>query len=454
MGASPAGSASAVAAAPVPASPASPAAAPSASPAAAGAAAKIPASLSLDEALRIFHEHGYDLLLADLAVASAEGDVLSAGAIANPQVSAAGGSVIGYDPGQACAGGQGGCSAASFSVGLSDSGALLDTLVGKRRLRLKVARAAFEVARAQRADAQRQLDLQVKAAWVGLAVAARNLEFAKEVQAVSEETLKVNKARFPGKIDEGSLARIETAKLSADSQVDVAEQAVRAARVSLAYLLGVRGAVPDFAAADGALKYSVPAALASATAESLERTAKEHRPDLEVAARSTERAEASLDLAKRQRVPDFVLSAQYSQTGTGQNALSPPLVLFGLTVTLPVFYAQSGEIRRAEADLSAQKITERKTEAVVTSDVGTAFESFTASKKLVERMETGGLLDRSKRARDITEAQYLEGKANLTDFLDAQRTFVATKQEYFQDLGNYWTAVYSLEAAVGTDLRK
>jgi cobalt-zinc-cadmium efflux system outer membrane protein len=43
---------------------------------------------------------------------------------------------------------------------------------------------------------------------------------------------------------------------------------------------------------------------------------------------------------------------------------------------------------------------------------------------------------------------------NLIDFLDAQRTFIATNLEYLQDLTNYWTAVFALEQAVGVELRK
>jgi cobalt-zinc-cadmium efflux system outer membrane protein len=41
----------------------------------------------------------------------------------------------------------------------------------------------------------------------------------------------------------------------------------------------------------------------------------------------------------------------------------------------------------------------------------------------------------------------------VTDYLDALRTYIATKLEYFGDLTTYWTAVYELEQAVGVDLR-
>jgi len=46
--------------------------------------AQIPAELSLETALRIFRERGFDLIIAEAAVESATGDVRVAGAVPNP----------------------------------------------------------------------------------------------------------------------------------------------------------------------------------------------------------------------------------------------------------------------------------------------------------------------------------------------------------------------------------
>src|ERR1700753_3888000 len=51
-------------------------------------ATDLPSVLSLDEALQIFHAHGLDLLIAEAAVRSAEGDVKVAGAGPDPVVNA------------------------------------------------------------------------------------------------------------------------------------------------------------------------------------------------------------------------------------------------------------------------------------------------------------------------------------------------------------------------------
>ena len=411
----------------------------------------LPSMLTMDEALRIFRARGLDLLMAEAAVYSAEGDVRIAGAIANPGVSVGYGRALNYDPGNCEV-----CSANTWSVGVTDNAALEDTLSGKRALRVRVARAALAAAKMSRVDAQRNLEFQIKTSYIQVALAKAALDFAKEVQASNTRTLELNRLRYPQVIDEGALARIETQKLESDQAVDVAVQNARLARVGLAFFLGVRGKVPDFDV-DQELKYAVPPALATATEDALLRSAVEHRPDLRAIAYQRARAEAGLALARRQRFPDIALSVNYTQTGYGgigtNSALGPPQISFGLSSPIPIFYQQQGEIRKAEADFNMQQLSYTRSAAQVVADVSSAFASFTTAKRLVERME-GGLLDRAKKARDIVEIQFKAGSATLIDYLDAQRTFIATNVEYRQDLTMYWTAVYQLEQAVGMELRK
>jgi cobalt-zinc-cadmium efflux system outer membrane protein len=223
--------------------------------------------------------------------------------------------------------------------------------------------------------------------------------------------------------------------------------------VQLAFLLGVRGPVPDFKVEQDLPKFHVPPKLASPSADALISEAMEHRPDLRAIGFQRDRALAGVALAKRLRFPDIALNVQYQQqAGFNETAVQPPTVSFGLSGTLPLFYFQRGEIERASADYRTQIVQHAKVEAQLVADVEGAFNAFVSTRKLVERME-GRLLERSRRARDLVSLQYQKGAASLLEYLDAQRTYIANNVEYLQDLANYWTAVYQLEAAVGMDLR-
>lgn len=428
---------------------------------------ELPSPLSLDDAVRIFKTRGLDLLIADANTKSAEGMVTSAGAVANPVVNPAVGNAITYADtayGRAnCLQNGAVCTPWVFNLGISDSAALADWMSGKRDLRLKVARNALAAAKLSRADAERTLTFQVKAAYVQVAQAALAYKFAKDVAETETTTLRKFQDRYTrGAIHEGDLQRIEVNKLEAEHARDGAEVTLRSARLDLALLVGVRGTVPDFEVDTKVLDFHVPLALQSPTEPALMRLAFDHRPDLRSLGYLRTSADAQVALVRRQRFPDVQLGANYQWGGYGGLSTNGPVgqqvLTFGLTFPLPVFSQLEGELRQAEARQDTMALAHAKGTAQVANDVASGVAALLGARKQVERMEGprrdgGGILTSAKGAFEILALQYEKGAASLTDYLDALRTYIATKNEYFQDLANYWTAVYQLEAAVAVELR-
>jgi len=418
---------------------------------------QFPARLDLATALRLLRERGLDLLAAEAQVAAARGDLAAAGAIANPTLSA------GYGrshPRGSCTDATGAAapcrplSDPALSASLSDGNALFDALTGKRGLRVDVARAALDAARLSRDDALRSLEGQVKTAYAAVVLARATLDFAGEVADASNRSFELSRHRYEeGAISEADLARIETVKLEADQAVDADRASLRAAEVALAFLLGARGPVPDFEVqAEGFDRATVPPGLAREGRDALLERAVHERPDVLAAREQVARARAAAALARRQRIPDVGLSASYAQQGTSNTAVTPPTWTLGLSVPLPILYQQQGEIARAEAEASAQEIALARAEAQATSDVETAWAVYQGARAQAERMQ-GRLLDRARTAFDLVTVQYQKGAASLLDMLDARRTWIAARLEYYQDVGAYWAAVFRLEQAAGVALR-
>jgi|HubBroStandDraft_1064217.scaffolds.fasta_scaffold86842_2 outer membrane protein, heavy metal efflux system len=436
---------------------------------------EIPQLLSLDEALHMFRTRGLELLIAEAAVRSAEGAVKVAGASPNPVLSASLGYAFTYTPKDPSCQFTGpmttatnyvSCSNQIWNVGISDSAALEDTLSGKRDLRFKVARNALAAAKMSRVDAERTIAFQVESAYFQMAQAALGYKFAKDVADSNTTILRKFQIKYTtGAINDGDLARMETQKAESDQALDTAMQTLRQARVALAFLVGVRGEVPEFDVDTKVLDYSLPSALRDVTELDLLRAAFVHRPDLIAAGYNKFSAEAALALVKRQKFPDITLSLNYAQGsygGTGTNApLQTPLFTFGLSAPLPVLYQLQGEQKEAEAQVDTNVLQHAQTTKQVVSDVDTAYAAFVSAQKLVVRMERGepndkvrSILESAKVALDITRLQYEKGAASLSDFLLALQTFIATKVEYYGDLTNYWTAVYQLEEAVAMELHR
>jgi cobalt-zinc-cadmium efflux system outer membrane protein len=404
--------------------------------------ATLPQLLTMEDALRIFRERGYDLLLADAQVAAAQADERTAHTVANPQLAVNAGKTFDYDA-TACPG----CSAIPFNITLTDPSAISDLFTRKRSLRIDVARAALAAASRSRDDALRTLSLQVRQAMLDGALQIAQRDFAREISDSNERTRALIQKRFElGAISEAELARVEVAALEALQAVDLADQAARAARLQIAWLLGERDLLPEFQIDPAVIDRPLPPA--GAKVEALAEEALAKRPDLLALQQQAARASASVSLARRQRFPDIGFIAEYEQEGSGQNALQPPTFLLGLQFNLPIFYQQQGEIAHAEADVRTQSVALQKVRAQVLLDVQSAYAAAEANRRLVERMQSR-LLERAKRARDLVQVQYEKGAASLLDLLDAQRTYTQTHAEYLKDLHDFWLATFQLDAALG-----
>ncbi|MFI5315540.1 MAG: TolC family protein [Myxococcota bacterium] len=410
----------------------------------------MPSPLSLDAALQRMRERGFDLLAADAAVSAAEGDAVSASAFPNPALSGGGGHTFHYDPGRCT---ESGCSATQWVGGVSDQGLLADLVIGKRRLRAQVVDAALAAARLQRSDALRTLTALVEQAWVETVVARALTRTADEAASKAAQTANLVDLRWhAGDVSEADAARAETAKLEAEQVVDSARQELAQAKSTLAFLLGERTSAPAFEV-DAQLPPCVPPPdLRDATPDDLVARARQQRPDLAAANAQVSSAELALDLAKRSRIPDIALTAAYQQEGTGNQALTPPTATFGLSLPLPLFYRGEGEVAKADATLRAQRVARAKLDAQLAEDVAQSLAAWQSARSRVERMQAR-MLDRSQRALDLVDYQYKRGAASLLELLDAQRTWVATQATYQQNVGDWWTSLYQLEAATGESPR-
>jgi outer membrane protein, heavy metal efflux system len=404
----------------------------------------VPAQLHLPDALRLFREHGLDLILAEAAVEGARGDSLLASAAPNPSFSG------GVGRSFACSTGD--CSALAWNFGISDGSSVFDSISGKRGLRMNTANLALEVARKGEADARRTLEGMVRQTYLQTVAARQALSTQKEAQETLGRVADLNRARYQhGQISEVDVLKVETEKLTADQQVERSEKDLITAKAQLVFMLGARGRVPVFDVEPELPGYLVPSVLQGATVDSLLDLARKQRPDLAGAKINRDRAEASVRSSQRLRFPEIEMSAGVSGQGSYSNYITPPTFSFGLSLTPPIFNRFEGEIVKAKADLTAQKAQLAKTEAQVLNDVQTAFTQFKSAKSRVERAERE-LLEHAKHTRDLVQLQYQKGAASLLEYLDAQRILISTKLDYEGDLSDYWLAVVLIGQAVGVEL--
>jgi len=86
------------------------------------------------------------------------------------------------------------------------------------------------------------------------------------------------------------------------------------------------------------------------------------------------------------------------------------------------------------------------------AEVESAYRAYETARETVNAYEAG-ILRQADESRDITLAAYREGVTPLITLLDAQRTRSEVRAGYYRALYNYYTSVFQLELATGTEIK-
>ena len=336
------------------------------------------------------------------------------------------------------------------NAGPNEINARIDFLIErahKREYRVETAQFNRQLAEARLAEAIRNLRITVISACVDLIQAKANLTLAEEILKNYQELFQINEARVnAGSVSPLELVRSRVAMLQFKNQVQRAQLGVTRARTRVQSLLGpqVLGQKIDIA---GELK--VPLAPATLPVEKLEQLAIESRPELQTVRLNQMRSVAELKLQLANAKTDYTYGTEYRRQ-QGINGTSNSMGVF-LSVPLAVNNKNQGEIARVEAE---QKLYARQMEALAINarnEVRAAYDSFVASRELVESIEKD-LLDNARKARDTAGYVYRAGASSLLEFLDAQRALNDSMQTYQEALGDYRRAVVNLNASVNKEI--
>ena len=310
-------------------------------------------------------------------------------------------------------------------------------LGGKRQRRVESARAATRVSGYELEDVRRQVTFQVKKSFGDSLVARETLALADENLKTLDDLERIQRFRAErGDISELELLRIQVQRFAFERDAADARQALRAAKIALRATAGPERIAEDFdVVGDLTWRDIAP------TQAALYRRALANRPDLRAAEAARERARADVKLARANAWWDVTPQIEYQRIGPDNT------IGFGVSLPIRIFDRNQGEIARSRAEVNRVDSTREAVAIQALSEVDTALTALrTEQEKLTALRDS--YLPRARQVRDTVEYAYRRGAVSLLDFLDAQRTYRDTAAEYVRSLGNYWTSVYQLEAAV------
>ncbi len=387
--------------------------------------------ITLDEAIRLAVAHNHALLAARSNIVQSQDQEITANLRPNPVFGA---DVIGLPvtPKEFTANN---IDQAEFDIGLG----YLFERGGKRQHRLKAAQDQTAVTKSTVADNQRSLTFNVATQFTNALLAESALSFAQQDLKDFQNTVDISEAQYKaGAIGEGDLLKIKLQLLQFQTDVTAAQLAKQQALAALRQLLGFES-VPENYDVAGSLDYQkIPYTL-----EDLQAQAIKDRPDLRAAEQSVAAAQSQYLLAKANGKVDVTGTLNFTHI-TGYDSSS-----IIVSLPLPIFDRNQGEIARTNAAISqAQQLEQEASEQVMT-DVRTAYETVRTNEQTLQIYQKG-YLDEAKQSVDISEYAYKRGAASLLDFLDAERSYRDTELAYRQQLASYMLALEQLREAVGT----
>ena len=324
---------------------------------------------------------------------------------------------------------------------------LIET-AGKRRLRIESSELATEAVNFDVQDVARVLTNAVRRSFYNLILAQKTIKVASDNLEHYREILRVNEIRLRvGDVAAVDFIRIEVESLKAQGDQDQARTAFDQARAELLLLLGW----PENSLEISAVESWPEAApeIALARQDQLIGRALERRPDMQAARTRIARANKTLTLARRQIIPDVTISAFYDHDAGNYFAHSAGV---GISVPIPVFYQQKGEISQARVGLTSAELALRQAEQEVRAEVMKASSSWQSADAIARRFETS-VVNRIETLRKAQEIAYQKGAVGVLDLIDAERSYKAIMLDYYIALANRSKAWADLLMAYGGEIR-
>jgi cobalt-zinc-cadmium efflux system outer membrane protein len=312
----------------------------------------------------------------------------------------------------------------------------------KRELRTESAKKGTAIGISQQDDLERGLLFNLRSAFVQTLQAKAVLQFSKDNLDYYDHVLKISRDRYEaGDIAQIDLDRLELQRVQYESDVQTAEVNLRTEKIQMLMLLNDRTPIEQFDVV-GVFDFNEQIEAPDAYRQ----MALDHRPDLKAAVQAVDKAQTDYKLAEANGSTDPTISFD-----VGRNA--PIDAYFGVDVTIPlrIFDRNQGEKLRTKIDITRNERLRDAAEALVFSDVDSAYATLN-SHLILLRPYKQKYLAQAVRVRDTILFSYQHGGASLLDFLNAESDYRSVELNYVNLVGSYLTAAAQLNQAVGREV--
>lgn len=317
-------------------------------------------------------------------------------------------------------------------------------LGNRKALRMEVAERTVSVSEARLTEVLRRQLFEVKRTYYESVLARAILAIEQENRDNFEGLVRFNTVRFEeGFIAQGDLLKVRLERTKFDFAVANAELAFRKAKIRLLELV----AEPNLeraATMDVSSTLQVPNI--DLQLAQLKETALANRPEVKVAEAEMALVESTIKLERSRAKGEVTPYAGYKRVGVDNTLLA------GVTVPLPFGNRNQSGIARSEAEHKVAATNLAFSRSRTLAEVDAAYRSYETAREQVRAYEAG-LLKQADDSREIQLAAYQEGATELITLIEAQKTRTEIRSNYYRAIFDYYTSIFQLELATGTDIK-
>lgn len=308
-------------------------------------------------------------------------------------------------------------------------------LPAQRKYKIEVAEKNVSYSQKIYNETERGLLQDVAGKWIDVWTAKKQLDILQAAKNNTDSLVSINRLRLKNQvITQTDLSRTELLASQYYLQIKSAEQEYRNELLNLKFFLGVQ----DDVKIDTSDTFVF--ALSSGM-DSLLQEALANRSDIQTLKLSIDAANSNIKLQKALSYPTPELGAIYNP----QNKI--PYVGFYGTIQIPLFSRNQGEIKKSQLIKQQAEQGLATTQQQIQAEIVTAFNSYQTQKANLQNFD--GLLNQSNTILNTVKYAYLRGGTTIIDYLEAQRSWLETRQHYYETLQAYRQSYIQLLYASG-----
>ncbi len=323
------------------------------------------------------------------------------------------------------------------------TGSQLFELGGKRSSRVNLSDKAINSAEGNYELLKLDVIAQVKSAFFGLYKIHHQIVLQQKFIQINEEILKTISERVKaGRTSPAEESKVKVALINSRIELQRLQRSYSSAQTILNSLIGTTG--KNLSPSTDLFENLFTLPKKENILQDLENI-----PSIKNLNNETNFRKAQLELEKSQAVPDLTTSVGVRYL----NELKTNSFVAGLSIPLPFFNRNQGNIQSAEVRIQQMDEIIRAQRLSVISSLNTSFNNLLNAYNNATQLKES-ILPESEKAYNITRDGYLQGRFAFIDLLDAQRTLFETQTQYLLELSGYYNSLIEIENVTGKSFLK